>query len=553
VSAKRSIRPRFAVDPPVLLFAIALALSLGAFGLIAGTDPDEEYALASTAHGFAYAMHRAIAYELQAPLWFGVMGLWRSLDKSIFFARAFSLGCIAATCFASRSIALRIRPALHPLPFVIVVALNPFAVYAALEVRLYAAAVLISALLWIAFFDGFLGGERRAARIWFVVLALVGIYVQYYLGFALVGGGCALLLARRFPAFRAYAVCALIVALGALPAVFLAHLEAGAVRETLPAMAGFPLRHMAEPLFQFALPFSYVWYEDPTWYGFLTAYKIGILALFALFALGRPRLRSRELGYAGLALGIWASFLLAEPFLHVKYEVPRHFVGLFVPEIAAGYALVTSLSAPRRRLCAAAMVGIYAAFGLATLWTTYRFASKPGDWRRVGAYINARVAKDDVVAVFAPDALPAFLRVYRGAAPAVAFPRTPDPENYDPDLYDVASDADARVAIARIANGRRIWLVLYGQCNGSVPNYGCVHVASAAAALAPGMPVARFYEGEVAEVPPLRGRKNLGRSSARGIKSASGERPVARRKNVPLRATANTYVTVLAAAAPSTP
>jgi hypothetical protein len=507
---------------------------------MAGTDPDEEYALASTAHGLAYGLHRAIAYELQAPLWFGIMGIWRSLDKSVFFARAFSLGCIAATCFALRSIALRIRPALNPLPFVIAAALNPFAIYAALEVRLYASAVLLSALIWIAFFDGFLSGERRAARIWFVVLALVGIYVQYYLGFALVGGGCALLLARRFPAFRAYVVCGLIVALGALPAVFLAHLEAGAVRETLPAMAGFPLRHMAEPLFQFALPFSYVWYENPAWYAFLTAYKVGLLALVGLFVLGRPRLGPGELGYAGLALGIWVSFLIAEPFLHVKYEVPRHFVGLFVPELAAGYALVTSLSAPRRRLYAAAMVAIYAAFGVATLWTTYRFASKPGDWRRVGAYVNARVAKDDVVAVFAPDALPAFLRVYRGAAPVVAFPRTPDPETYDPDLYDVESDADARAAIARIANGRRLWLVLYGQCDGSVPNYGCVHVDAAAAALAPGTPVARFYEGEVAEVPPLRGRKNRGKSSARGIKSASGDIRVARRKNAPLRATANT-------------
>jgi hypothetical protein len=544
---------RFAADPATLAFALSLVVVLGAFGLIAGTDPDEEYALASTAHGLFYGLHRAISYELQAPLWFGVMGAWRTLNQSVFFARAFSLVCLGLACFALRSIALRIRPDRNPLPFVVAVAFNPFAVYAALEIRLYAAAILISALTWIAFDDGFLSGERRAARGWFVALAVVGIYVQYYLGFVIVGGFCGLLLARRFTAVRGYIVCGVCVGLASGPALLLARVEAAAVRETLPVMAGFPLRHMAEPLFQFALPFAYTWYQVPAWYGFLTAYKVGMVLLVVLFVAGRPRLGPRELGYVGLALGIWCTFLAVEPFLRVRYETPRHFVGLFVPELAAGYALITSLGAEKRRIFAGIMASLYASFTIATLATTYRFLSKAGDWRRVGLYVNARVSKDDVVAVFAPDALPAFLRVYRGAAPVVAFPQALKPETYDPDSYQVDSDEAARRALERIAAGRRLWLVIYGQCKGEVPNYGCVHVAAAAAALAPATPIARFYEGEVAEVPPLRGRKNLGKSSARGIKSASGEILVARRKNAPLSATANTYVTVLAAAAPSTP
>jgi hypothetical protein len=132
------IRARRAVDWRLAALALGLVAALSVFGRIAGTDPDEEYALASTAHGLGYALHRAFYYELQAPVWFGLVALWRGLDPSVAFARLFSILCATATCFALRAIALRLRPRLDPLPFVALVALNPFFIYAALEVRVYA-------------------------------------------------------------------------------------------------------------------------------------------------------------------------------------------------------------------------------------------------------------------------------------------------------------------------------------------------------------------------------------------------------------------------------
>jgi hypothetical protein len=556
VSTLLAVKRRFPrIDPGVAVFALLLLGVLGTFGFIIGTDPDEEYALASTAHGLVYAWHRAISFELQAPLWFGLMSLWRSLDASVAFARIFSVVCVAASCFALRAVAVRVRPDIPAWPFVMLVALNPFSIYAALEIRLYAAALLLSALAFVAFFDGFLAGEKRAARVWFVALSLVSIYVEYYLGFALIGGFAALLAMRRFAALRAYLVAGAIVAAGAIPALLLALSEAGSVRQTLGGTGGLPLRHLAEPAFQFALPFAYRWYDESILRVLLPLYKVGLGLLVLFLVLGRPRLSARDWGCVAFAFGTWLAFVAAYPLMHVSYEQPRHFVGLFVPEMAACYAVLCTLRAPLRQICTLGIVLIYVACTTATLWTSYRYLSRPGDWRRLDAYVNAHAGKDDVVAVFAPDALPAFLRWYHGAAPVVAFPRTPEPERYDPNEYMVKSDDEARRALAQIGNGKRVWLVLYGQCDGEVTNYGCAHVAEAAAEVSPQTEPARFYDGEVAEVvpPPRQERKNDGRSLTRGVRIASGESPAARAKRPPLSKTASVYVNVFAAAAPNTP
>jgi hypothetical protein len=169
------------------------------------------------------------------------------------------------------------------------------------------------------------------------------------------------------------------------------------------------------------------------------------------------------------------------------------------------------------------------------LWANYGTLSKAGDLRRVGGYVGSHVVSSDVVAVFAPDAKPGFLRFYSGAAPVVAFPREPDPERYDTSLYEVHSPAEAAEALERIAAGRRLWLVVYGRCEPGVDNYGCLKLEAALRERFPGARAVRFYEAEVVELDARPKRRNAGRSPARGTMSASGESRASRLKNAALR------------------
>ena len=97
------------------------------------TWTDEEYTLATTAHGAAYAIRRAIDYELQAPLYFAVLAVWRLADPSVAFARLFSLLCAAAFFFALVAVGRRVAPSGNPLPFALLVATNPFVLKAAFD------------------------------------------------------------------------------------------------------------------------------------------------------------------------------------------------------------------------------------------------------------------------------------------------------------------------------------------------------------------------------------------------------------------------------------
>jgi hypothetical protein len=516
---------------------LGIVLVLGLFGRLAGTDPDEEYALASTAHGLAYAFHRAIFYELQAPLWFLIVAVWRVLDPSAGFARLFSVGCAVATCFALRSIALRVRPALDPFPFVALVALNPFFVYAALEVRVYAFAMLLSALSWIAFYDGYLAGEDRAARLRFALLGLVSIYSFYYLGFLLVGCLAALLVARRFASLRAFLPVVLGLAVASVPALLAIRATFADVRAALPPLSGPFGREFLQPVAQFVLPTVYRWADVPSLVPLTYAYRTLLLVLFLLLLAARPRLGVREWGIIALSLGIWIAYPAAYAVTHVRFEIPRHYVTLFVPFAAGVYAALSAFGVRWRRLALAAILVAYAGCSAVSLWANYGAFSKAGDMRRVGAYVTAHASADDVVAVFAADAKPAFMRFYRGRAPVVAFPVTPDPEHYDTSLYEVHSVAQAAAALERLAAGRRLWFVRYGRCFPRM-NYGCEYIAAALHERFPAARAVEFYEAEVVEVDALPPRKNAGMSPARGTSSAGSEMRASLQKKTALRPSA---------------
>jgi len=266
-----------------VLAALALGVSLG-------TWTDEEYTLATTAHGAAYAIRHAIDYELQAPLYFALLAAWRHLDADVWFARLFSILCGAASLLAFAAIGRRISPRASSLGFALWAGLNPFAVWAALEIRHYALALLLSALLWLGFDAGFLSGERRWARVAFVVLAIAGIYTQYFIAFALAGFAVALVVARA-RSLRAYLACAALVVVAVVPLAVAAHGQGTwFVTEAPP-----PLRivrwTLVHPWLGFVFPFDWQWDA----YRFVHAGYTTIVALLGLIvALCRPALTRRS-------------------------------------------------------------------------------------------------------------------------------------------------------------------------------------------------------------------------------------------------------------------
>lgn len=479
------------------LIALAYA-SIGAvLAALLGTWTDEEYTLATTAHGIPYAIERALNYELQAPLYFAVLAAWRSLDGSVWFARLFSVLCATAFLLVIARIGRRIAPKTDPLPFALLAALNPFVVYAAFDIRLYALALLLSAMLWLAFDAGFARGANTRARIAFVLLAIAAIYVQYFLGFMLIGFGCALLVLRRRRSLGAYLAYCTIVALAVLPLALEAKHQAGAYQAAAPPLLGLLRAALVHPWLDFVLPYDHVWDAVP--YARLL-YGLIVVATVALLVAGRPVLTRATIALLASAVAIELVYVALSAAVRLPLQ-PLYFVALYVPLASALYAAVNDF-APGRRAPAVALFAIIATLSAAVLAAEYRHLAQPGDWKRVAAYLEENARPNDAVAVFPPDGLPALLRAYRDVPPAVPYPHAESNDVYSVASVSVRSASDALAGFEQLSAHHVIWFVM-PPCDANDPQYGCRYVQSTLAAHFQLLSQRAFYENDVYELSAL--------------------------------------------------
>ncbi len=474
--------------------AIAMLVCAVAFG----TWHDEEYTLATTARGPGYAFHRAIDFELQPPLYFVVLAALRTLTSSVFFARVFSVACALVASLAMAAIARRIWPRQPAWPLVALVAFNPFTVYAALEIRLYAFALALSVLAWLAFDDGFFSRTSTRARLAFVAIAVASLWTQYFLAFEFVAFAVALAIVRKWRALGAFIVVGVVVAALFLPLGVFVHAQVGNQFAVPDALLPSPAAVFMHPLIDFVLPLGYERFGGTVGY---VAVLASALVLVAAIVVGRPRLDRRTSAIIAMALVVEAIYVVLADVLRYELVAPRHFIALFVPEVVAAYALVAAFASPYARAAGATMAVTIALATAATVGWTYHTGAKQGDWPRVGALLSTLARPGDVIAVTEADSLPAFERYYHGSARVVPFPRPLPPDRYDVDAMYVHGVADGESALARLPHDDRVWLVIYGRCD-QLDQLGCHELETALARHERVLEKHVFYLNEVLRIAP---------------------------------------------------
>ncbi|MCA9450868.1 MAG: glycosyltransferase family 39 protein, partial [Candidatus Omnitrophica bacterium] len=179
---------------------------------------DEAYTLHTTGDGPWQAIQRALGFELQPPLYFTLLSVWRWVSESLFWARLFSVLCAAATLLILVPLSRRYLKNLSPLWLFSAGAVNAFLIWSSTEIRLYALAILLSALLWWNLDRVFLRGSiSRWGIAWHGILAAMALYTQYYLGFLLVGHFVGLLVSLRLKESGRYLISMSIAAILFLP------------------------------------------------------------------------------------------------------------------------------------------------------------------------------------------------------------------------------------------------------------------------------------------------------------------------------------------------
>jgi hypothetical protein len=455
-----------AVRVPALAFAavaVNLAITLPLAALL-NIWQDEAYTLHTTGSGVGYAFAQAIGFEQNAPLYFVLLTAWRHFGDGIFHLRLFSVLCIAVTVLLMPGIARRYVPRVNPLLPTAVVACNPFVVWAAVEMRVYALIVVVSALLLLTFHDAFAKkSPSAAAAVGYAACVAVALYTQYYLAFLIAAQGISVAIYYRRSLLR-FAFAAAAGALAFLPMLaiipgqvqnFKDGFASPSLVRALVGLAGILLRYVLP------LPVAHS----------KAFYAVIVAAIALLVLVVRPKPSGS--GNAPILVTTACAVLLfaAGTYASGVHVLDRHAASLYLPSTICVFALFSYLPASPERRIAFVWSCLLVVLSVLVLGRTYWALAKPGDWPRVAAYIRAHETAGQPIAVFeAENALPLSF-YYRGRNRVVPIPHGIDFRRYRVGRFVIHDDAEL---MATMPPERQLWLVTAGNCTSANVQFGCV-------------------------------------------------------------------------------
>ncbi len=426
---------------------------------------DEAYSLNTTGGGFFETIRAAIAFENQPPLYFLLLHLWRNLNGSIFFARLFSCLCLSLTLFFAAKVSQRYLNRISPAWFVGAIALHPYAIWTALEIRTYGFAVLLSMLLLLLFFDGYLAEQpQKNARVVYGFLAIAALYTHYFLACILFAHWVTLWLLRRWrdAIFHSLVLVGVGFTFSPLLLVLGHHLAGqGAAMTNHADTVLESVRTMLGRLTLYILPSDFQGLSGQ----FFSIYRYCfMLVLGGLIVLYRQVIEPR-------ALATFITFLVATGTLTLLLDLTenakltsRYSYPLFILTLLGGLTVFSLVPEHSRRkgleLWSVIIVVLYAT----SLIVTYAPLAKDGDWQRVAAYITAQETPKQPVLVFSAEGLLPLNYYYQGVNSLRGVPRQVPGGQYDLRRFALQNDSEIQEAIAGSSQPEKplpqqLWLV----------------------------------------------------------------------------------------------
>lgn len=432
---------------------------------------DEAYTVHTTAGPLAHVIGQALNFELQPPLYFAVLSVWRRIDPSFFFSRMFSTACVWAALWTVACLWRRVAPRLSAAWVLCAVALNPFTISAAVEMRVYALAILLSALMLLFFIDGYVRQEHpRRSNALYILVCVLAVYTQYYLSFLMVAGACVLLWRRQYRTLRTYLQHVLVVAILCVPlAIALTRqLHAVQMNGTPNALLETNVRLTAAALVYFVFPGVGV--PHPFSVPIIVA-GIGLLVLAVLHKDAGADLKVGSILFVAVVVAL---LCCAASTIADQSILPRYLVGAFIPLLVGVYGLLAGTGEKRVQVvltCWLVFTLVLSGFSLAN---AYSPLAKPGDWQRVADFITAHERPNQPVIVFYNYAALPLSYYYRGKNVLVPLP---EPPNFDVDNRGASALRDEKQIVTAIGSVRGshpvIWLVTNDYCGTATLDLNC--------------------------------------------------------------------------------
>lgn len=452
---------------PILSLHLAITLPLAR---LLNIWIDEASTLDTTGKGLRYAFSQALNYELQAPLYFVLLNLWRTISHSIFHARLFSVVCVVMALFILAGVSRRFIAGIHPAWMVAATAFNPFTIWAATETRVYALVLLLVSILMLNFYDGYLAGNSRRARWTHAIVALIALYTYYYLGFLLLAQAVALLPVRRWRA--AWDFCLAMVAVGVgfapmlwyLPQQIQGYTSTVTQRPTLSA----GLQSLSWRLQSQILPTGW---KPLEMLGRVMMASLLILTLFLIVRKVRQSLAPAHLALWAISVVMALCMLLACLATAITFLESRHTTVLFFPATLSVFALLAVVARKQGVIIWACIVILFSVVSDTAL---YRHPTKNGEWSRVAAYLKASERPNQPILVSQPLSAVPLSYYYSGANSIVPVPAPEDFRTFNGPEKVLKDEEQLESLLEKTdGHGERFWLVTDERCNLLGRNLNC--------------------------------------------------------------------------------
>lgn len=428
---------------------------------------DEAYSLHTTSHDLGYAISQAIHFEEQAPLYFILLWLWRNVGESVFFARLFSVLCIALTVLVGARLSVKVLgEQVHPAWIAGAMAINPFLVWAAVEIRLYALSILLSSLLLLFFYEGYCKPTCSLInRRLYIFLAIVSLYTHYFLGFLIAAQGIiffALNFRQKSTLIHLYLRDLAILLLAFLPLSivvvqqfsYLSTSTFGRVDQISISWVDSIKQSMGGALL-YLLPAEMGKPSPAQW----RAMRVLIVSS-ALFVAGRYRYRIQFSHWLfwGILLVLCIGFLITFEFSDSIHF--RHSCVMAVPVLFALISTYTLAQNSTRRIIFTLWLIMTLILNTFSLVSAYAPLTKVGDYARVAKYLETHEIRSQPVLVFSPEIKLALSYYYDGVNQLIALPKPEDFQSYDTGDFMLTREQEIRQALKFTSfPPQTLWLV----------------------------------------------------------------------------------------------
>lgn len=177
---------------------------------------DETYTLNTTSRSLLGVIRQSYYFEGQPPVYFILLSLWRHLYPGIFFIKLFSIIMIGLSALALYKFAQLFPAVINSKWLVVVFLLNPFTIWAALEVRTYSLLILLSTISIYFFYRFYFEGKNKFLY-WFLLIVSIGLYTQYFFTLLITALGAALLINKGWQYFFRFCIYLIPVVIFFLP------------------------------------------------------------------------------------------------------------------------------------------------------------------------------------------------------------------------------------------------------------------------------------------------------------------------------------------------